>query len=76
MNDHIKHSLEASALRRGESRASREVISETLQEALFKTQVDAVKVVEEPARNSTIRGFQGEPDCSLTVKLDGRWSQM
>lgn len=41
-----------------EACASREVISKTLQEALFKTQVDAVKVVKEPARNGTVTGFQ------------------
>lgn len=52
MNDHSKHLFKAT---HGGSSGSREVISETLQKALFKTQVDAVKVVKEPARSRRVK---------------------
>lgn len=67
MSDHSKHLLEASVWTHGDSCASREVISKTLQKALFKTQVDAVKVVKEPARNGTVREFQGSVSANSTT---------
>lgn len=76
MNDHLKHLLKASVWTHGDSCGSREVISETLQKALFKTQVDAVKVVKEPARNRKVKSIPGVCFSKLDQNLTVRWSQI